>query len=83
MSHILRCMNWCKYRLLPEEECNEGESEEEFAERVRRNMAECLGVPLTEFTWSDKQDLIKRLEEEEARRQEQQSLYRLLLWSYY
>nr|XP_022289577.1 ancient ubiquitous protein 1-like [Crassostrea virginica] len=61
-----------KVKLLPEEECNEGESEEEFAERVRRNMAECLGVPLTEFTWSDKQDLIKRLEEEEARRQEQQ-----------
>lgn len=50
---------------------------EEFAERVRKNIADSLGVPLTEFTWSDKQELVKRLEEEEkARRQEEQSEYR-------
>lgn len=49
---------------------------EEFAERVRKNMADSLNVPLTEFTWSDKQELVKRLEEEEqARRQEEQSEY--------
>lgn len=50
---------------------------EEFAERVRKNIADSLGVPLTEFTWSDKQELVKRLEEEEekARRQEEQSEY--------
>lgn len=62
--------------MLPEEECREGESVEEFAERVRKNMADSLSVPLTEFTWSDKQELVKRLEEEEqARRQEEQSEY--------
>lgn len=59
------------FRLLPEEECGEEESVENFAERVRGNMAECLNVPLTEYTWSDKQDLVKRLEE--ARKKEQQS----------
>lgn len=49
---------------------------EEFAERVRKNIADSLDVPLTEFTWSDKQELVKRLEEEEkARRQEEQSEY--------
>lgn len=49
---------------------------EEFAERVRKNIADSLSVPLTEFTWSDKQELVKRLEEEEkARRQEEQSEY--------
>lgn len=62
--------------MLPEEECREGESVEEFAERVRKNMADSLSVPLTEFTWSDKQELVKRLEEEEkARRQEEQREY--------
>lgn len=61
-----------KVKLLPEEECREGESVEEFAERVRRNMADSLSVPLTEFTWSDKQELVKRLEEEEACKQEKQ-----------
>lgn len=67
-------VNFC--RLLPEEECREGESVEEFAERVRKNIADSLSVPLTEFTWSDKQELVKRLEEEEkARRQEEQSEY--------
>lgn len=67
-------INFC--RLLPEEECREGESVEEFAERVRKNIADSLSVPLTEFTWSDKQELVKRLEEEEkARRQEEQSEY--------
>ncbi|XP_048745570.1 lipid droplet-regulating VLDL assembly factor AUP1-like [Ostrea edulis] len=59
-----------KVKLLPEEECGEEESVENFAERVRGNMAECLNVPLTEYTWSDKQDLVKRLEE--ARKKEQQ-----------
>ncbi|XP_062607747.1 lipid droplet-regulating VLDL assembly factor AUP1-like, partial [Saccostrea cucullata] len=62
-----------KVKLLPEEECGEGESVEEFSERVRKSLAESLDIPLTEYTWSDKQDFIKRLEEEEARKREQQN----------
>lgn len=45
-------VNFC--RLLLEEECREGESVEEFVERVRKNIVDFLGVLLIEFIWFDK-----------------------------
>ncbi|KAK3095152.1 hypothetical protein FSP39_010834 [Pinctada imbricata] len=54
-----------KFRLLPEEVKKDNESEEEFSERVRQDIANSLGIPASDFTESDKLEYIKKIEEEE------------------